>query len=101
MLEILGASEGLTPDLGNEFAETSTTLLLHALGSHAIHVVDPEGNGIDGLDLGIRMSMGNGESIVLQEFLPARVRTANHGKVAIPWMPSSKPEFVSVGLSSF
>ena len=75
-----------------------TELSLLSPAPHTIHVIDVDGHGIGGLELGVYFRPEGTDWIVPKHFKEAHVRTAADGTAIVPWAPREKLQFVEVDI---
>jgi hypothetical protein len=85
-------------DLENRSREGTTELSLMSPAPHTIHVVDEDGHGIGGLELGVSIRPQDYDWIVAKHFKEAHVRTDTEGRAIVPWAPGAKLQFVEVDI---
>lgn len=74
----------------------ATRLSLLPTKPHKIRVVDVDGEGVGGLELGVNFNAGNGHSIIADAIQAAHVRTDADGTATVPWAPREKLQSVEV-----
>jgi RNA polymerase sigma factor (sigma-70 family) len=83
-------------DLENHPREGTTELSLLPPAPHTIHVVDVEGRGIGGVELGVSVHPEDCDWIVAKHFKGAHVRTDTDGTAIVPWAPREKLQYIEV-----
>ena len=83
-------------DLDTLPAEAAAELSLIPPAPHTIRVVDLNGKGIGGLELGVSFFPEAADWIVAKHFDGAHVRTGADGTAIVPWAPRTKLQFVQV-----
>ena len=85
-------------DLENRPREGTTELSLVPPAPQTIHVVDMDGHGIGGVELGVSVHPQDLDWIVAKHFKEAHVRTDADGTAIVPWAPRAKLQFVEVDI---
>jgi hypothetical protein len=85
-------------DLENRPREGRTELSLFLPAPHTIHVIDENGHGIGGLELGVSFHPQGTDWIVAKHFKEAHVRTNADGTAIVPWAPRAQLQFVEVDI---
>ncbi|MFI5457513.1 MAG: sigma-70 family RNA polymerase sigma factor [Isosphaerales bacterium] len=85
-------------DLENRPREGTTELSLLPPSPQTIHVVDMDGHGIGGVELGVSVHPEDCDWIVAKHFKEAHVRTDADGTAIVPWAPRAKLQFVEVDI---
>jgi hypothetical protein len=85
-------------DLENRPREGTTELSLLPPAPQTIHVVDLDGHGIGGLELGVSVRPEECDWIVAKHFKQAHVRTDADGTAIVPWAPRAKLQHVEVDI---
>ncbi len=85
-------------DLENHPREGTTELSLLPPAPHTIHVVDVDGHGIGGVELGVSVHPEDCDWIVAKHFNEAHVRTDADGTAIVPWAPREKLQYVEVDI---
>jgi len=85
-------------DLKNRPLERTTELSLMPPGPHTIHVIDVDGHGIGGLELGVSVRPEECDWIVAKYFQEAHVRTDAKGNAIVPWAPRAKLQYVEIDI---
>jgi RNA polymerase sigma factor (sigma-70 family) len=83
-------------DLENHPREGTTELSLLPPAPHTIHVVDVDGRGIGGVELGVSVHPEDSDWIAASHFNGAHVRTDADGTAIVPWAPREKLQYVGV-----
>ena len=84
--------------LENRPREGTTELSLLPTAPHTIHVVDVDGRGIGGVELGVSVHPEDCDWIVAKYFKDAHVRTDASGTAIVPWAPREKLQYVEVDI---
>ena len=85
-------------DLENRPREGTTELSLLPPAPHTIHVVDVDGHGIGGVELGVSVHPEDSDWIVAKHIDAAHVRTDADGTAIVPWAPREKLQYVEVDI---
>ncbi len=79
-------------------ARETTELSLLPPAPHTIRVVDTDGQGIAGVELGISVRTEDSDWIIAKHIDAARLRTDATGAAIVPWVPREKLRYVDVDL---
>ena len=85
-------------DLENRPREGLTELSLLPPAPHRVRVVDVDGKGVGGLELGVSVRTEDSDWIVAKHIAAAHVRTDADGTAIVPWAPREKLQYVQVDI---
>ena len=85
-------------NLGGGPPPASTQMALHPTRPHQILVVDPDGNPVEGLELGVSVSVADSGWIDADGVEAAHVRTDAEGAATVAWAPRESLEYVEINL---